>query len=154
MPVRCTGCFKMFPANKLVGGLCKRCLKGQSSHQRKADKSQQQINKVMGSGAKSRGEEELSTTKINKSALMNLLCPYCLTSLEERKNAEVCYSCHKQISWVEGALVCKPGEEQEARRIATLLAKNQIAASVNTIGYGLGCLLLIVIVIAIGTLVF
>ena len=47
MPVRCTGCLKMFPANKLVGELCKRCLKGQSSHQRKADKGQQKINKVM-----------------------------------------------------------------------------------------------------------
>ena len=60
MPVRCAGCFKMFPEKKMVGELCKRCLKGKSSHQRKVDKFQKKINKVMG---QSYGKSEVNVNQ-------------------------------------------------------------------------------------------
>ena len=69
MPVRCIACAKLFPEKKMVGELCKRCLKGKSSHQRKADKFQKKINKVMGqSSGKSEVNVNQNTTPAEPTA--------------------------------------------------------------------------------------
>ena len=64
---------------------------------------------------------------INENALVNQLCPYCLTHLGLKRGAEVCSSCGREISWITSekknnfgvftAGICKPGEEEEAKRI-------------------------------------